>query len=507
MAALQDPSLERCFKGHKNAVTSVAFNSNMKQVVSGSVDGSVMLWHFKTTLRAFRFLGHTDAVYSVAYDGTNNLIASASKDKTVRLWQPTVEGRSTVLKAHTAAVRCCTFSQNGKMLATCSDDKTVKVWSVPGQKFLFCLNGHTNWVRSCQLSPDARMAVSASDDRSVRIWDLETRTAVQTFEELDGAVGYVVKFHPDGTCVATGSSDGSIKLWDLRSSRLIQYYEAHQGAVTDLSFHPSGNFLLSSSMDTSLKIWDLQEGLLFYTLNGHEGATTGVSFSPDGTQFASCGADHQVMVWRTNFDQCLGEYGATVAVAGELDAPTEKAVREKLAQLRGPSQRPGSSHSAASKPPGTARGSNIADMKPAATVAKPASHQQHDTIKAVPAGRQLLQQHDGSHAVYESLSVNAGELPEAVATTLQHIVSQLDMLTQTVAVMEERLTISEDRTRRLETALANVGAPAAQAPATQLQLQPSPWQPPAIHQVPPPTSQPAVGLHGAASGVTVLEAP
>ena len=47
---LQDPSLERCFKGHKNAVTSVAFNSNMKQVVSGSVDGSVMLWHFKTTL-------------------------------------------------------------------------------------------------------------------------------------------------------------------------------------------------------------------------------------------------------------------------------------------------------------------------------------------------------------------------------------------------------------------------------------------------------------------------
>ncbi len=50
LSQLQDPSLERCFKGHKNAVTSVAFNSNMKQVVSGSVDGSVMLWHFKTTL-------------------------------------------------------------------------------------------------------------------------------------------------------------------------------------------------------------------------------------------------------------------------------------------------------------------------------------------------------------------------------------------------------------------------------------------------------------------------
>jgi WD40 repeat protein len=73
----------------------------------------------------------------------------------------------------------------------------LQVWSVPAQKFLFCLSGHTNWVRTCQLSPDARLAVSGSDDKTVRVWDLETRTAVHTFEELDGVV-HVAKFHPDG---------------------------------------------------------------------------------------------------------------------------------------------------------------------------------------------------------------------------------------------------------------------------------------------------------------------
>ena len=97
------------------------------QAVSGSLDGSVVVWNFAPNMRAFRYIGHTDAVHSVAYDGVHNLIASASKDKTVRLWTPTAAGRSTVLKAHTAAVRCCAFSQNGRMLATCSDDKTVKV--------------------------------------------------------------------------------------------------------------------------------------------------------------------------------------------------------------------------------------------------------------------------------------------------------------------------------------------------------------------------------------------
>lgn len=54
----EDPTLERSFRGHKDAVTSVAFNHNMKQLISGGLDGCVMVWNFKPQLRAFRFAGH-----------------------------------------------------------------------------------------------------------------------------------------------------------------------------------------------------------------------------------------------------------------------------------------------------------------------------------------------------------------------------------------------------------------------------------------------------------------
>jgi hypothetical protein len=54
----EDPTLERSFRGHKDAVNSVAFNPNMKQLISGSQDGCLMIWNFKPQLRAFRFSDH-----------------------------------------------------------------------------------------------------------------------------------------------------------------------------------------------------------------------------------------------------------------------------------------------------------------------------------------------------------------------------------------------------------------------------------------------------------------
>jgi centriolar protein POC1 len=57
-AQLQDPVLERTFRGHKDAVTAVAFKPSMTQLASGSLDHTVMLWNFKASMRAFRFVGH-----------------------------------------------------------------------------------------------------------------------------------------------------------------------------------------------------------------------------------------------------------------------------------------------------------------------------------------------------------------------------------------------------------------------------------------------------------------
>lgn len=191
----------------------------------------------------------------------------------------------------------------------------------------------------------------------------------------------------------------------------MQHYPAHTDAVTDISFHPSGNYLASASDDTSLKIWDLREGHLFYTLNGHEGATTSVCFSPQGDYFASGATDDQVMVWKTNFDQVLNDTPA---------AP----VREKP-------KRPNQSNSMAHQ-----------QEAPVPIRAK---------IPQVAAAEELVDYETAP--IPESASgggADMEELPERLASTLDHIIGQLDIITRTVTIIEQRLTTNEDRLHDVE---------------------------------------------------------
>ena len=91
---LEDPCLKRSFKGHKDAVLATCFNPNLKQVISGSLDGTVMVWNFKPNVRPYRFVGHRGAVYSVCINPAGNTIVSGAADDTIRIWNNTVEGYS-----------------------------------------------------------------------------------------------------------------------------------------------------------------------------------------------------------------------------------------------------------------------------------------------------------------------------------------------------------------------------------------------------------------------------
>ncbi|KAG8439548.1 hypothetical protein GDO86_005664, partial [Hymenochirus boettgeri] len=247
-SALEDPALQRHFKGHKDAVTCIDFSPDNKQLASSSADACIMLWNFKPQSRAYKFPGHKELVTCVQFSPNGHMVASASKDRTVRLWSLNM------------------FSPDGRLITSCSDDKTV------------------------------------------RIWDTNNRLCINTFMDYKGYFNHpmhsnYIDFNPTGTCVASAGADSTVKVWDIRMNKLLQHYQVHSAGVNGLSFHPSGNYLLTASSDGTVKILDLLEGRLIYTLRGHKGPVLSVAFSKSGEHFASGATDAQVLVWKTNFDK------------------------------------------------------------------------------------------------------------------------------------------------------------------------------------------------------------
>ncbi|KAM6926345.1 POC1 centriolar protein homolog B isoform 2-T2 [Lycodopsis pacificus] len=450
-----------------------------------------MIWNLAPKARAFRYVGHQDVITGAQFSPSGTLVATSSKDRTVRLWTPSMKGESTVFKAHTAAVRSVAFSHDGQRLVTASDDKSVKVWSVHRQCFVYSLNQHTNWVRCARFSPDGRLIASCGDDRTVRLWDTSTKHCINCFTDY-GASETFVGFNSSGTCIASSGADSSLKIWDLRTNKLIQHYQVHRAGINSFSFHQSDDYLISGSSDGTVKILDLVEGRLIYTLHGHKGAVITVAFSRAGDLFASGGADGQVLMWRTNFDtksyqDVLQKHSrrstpdppphlTDIHPRGphlHLPKPTAIQISPTVADTRSthphvvelgqsvhstrlfngrthltPSQAAANSHHSNGLPARHVTGSRVGGWmgdEGTSRAGAPVWSQTGDGG----GGRGRRQEEEEEEEEEERgqthpLEVLSGH-PSSLDSILRHIVQQLDILTQTVSVLEEHLTLTEDK--------------------------------------------------------------
>jgi WD40 repeat protein len=77
------------FEGHEKSVRSVAFSSDGKRVVSGSLDKTICIWDAETWhVVADPFEGHKHRVSSVAFSTDGKRVVSSSGNNMTHIWEP-----------------------------------------------------------------------------------------------------------------------------------------------------------------------------------------------------------------------------------------------------------------------------------------------------------------------------------------------------------------------------------------------------------------------------------
>jgi dipeptidyl aminopeptidase/acylaminoacyl peptidase len=239
------------------------------------------------------FRGHTDAVRSVAFSPNSKLLASASDDKTVKLWDVGTGTERTTLRGHTDCVQSVTLSPDGKVVASASIDKTVRLWDAVGGKQLATLQ-HAEPVCSVAFSPDGKSLATGDEDGMVRLWDVAGRKERLILKAHAGQV-WVVAFSPDGATLASGGDDFKVKLWDMPDGKERATLQGHFCFIRALSFSPDGKSLASASENSKVMLWETATGKRMPSIRGFGRAGHAVGFSPDGRSVATVGHENAIL--------------------------------------------------------------------------------------------------------------------------------------------------------------------------------------------------------------------
>lgn len=158
-------SMERTLVGHTSPINYIALIGD--RIVSGSMNGELMVWNWKTGGAALsRLEGHTDIISAIVIIDREWII-SASADNTVKVWNSsTYELKQTF--TYDKWVGTLALLLDNRIIAGLGNSK-ISIMDIENDSVTM-LYGHTSGVDSLLVLKDGRI-VSGSNDKTIKIWE------------------------------------------------------------------------------------------------------------------------------------------------------------------------------------------------------------------------------------------------------------------------------------------------------------------------------------------------
>jgi WD40 repeat protein len=193
---------------HGSPIAAVAASKD-GTIATGAADGTVRLWRGSDGAALHTLRGHRGAVTSLAFDPTGALLVSGSDDQTARIWDARTGKLVHTLTGHVFGITSVSFSPNGKLVLTSSIDGDARIWSVKTGRTVQRLKFHVSTVRQAAFSNDGRWVVTAGPT-TAGIWQVRTGRLLYF---LNGAHGNLTAagWSPDSMRIVAGDSNGGVE--------------------------------------------------------------------------------------------------------------------------------------------------------------------------------------------------------------------------------------------------------------------------------------------------------
>jgi WD40 repeat protein/serine/threonine protein kinase len=258
LGAVGDPK-----KPWMHNIRSIAISPDGRWLASAD-SSYVRLWDLAKRKEAHTLHGHMGEVTSVAFSSDSKSLVSGSKDATVKIWDVALGQGRLSWTLHSKPVTRVAISPDGRRLASASEDMTVKCFDIDTAKNQVTLRGHTSTIHGLAFDPLGKTLATASFDKTIRLWDPSTTQEARILRTCGGTIGPGVIVSPDGQYLANAHPDGSVKLWDALSGR--ERFQVPAGKVTEMAFSPDGQCLAACNDKHMVKAWNVDTGEAIFGL-------------------------------------------------------------------------------------------------------------------------------------------------------------------------------------------------------------------------------------------------
>jgi WD40 repeat protein len=226
--------------------------------------------------RLLHTITHGAPVNAVAFASSGRDIVSGAVDGSLLVTRD--NGALLVLPASSGGVDTAAFLPDGRVVATDSQ-RRLRVYDPSGA------------VLGDLEIPGRVMSLRSDGNRLVTVPIYPGNTAVgpvlldleryRVIAQLTGHVGRVYSARwVAGGRILTAGGDGTVRLWDGATGQLHQIYRGSSRILTDATLSPDG-MVMAGGGDGLLRFWDPASGRLLWTLQAHKSLVVGIHAEGD----------------------------------------------------------------------------------------------------------------------------------------------------------------------------------------------------------------------------------